>query len=546
MVKAKTNKFNIFKNVSNFFKGAAAGVSTIASKVSEIASKVSATVSRASNKVLSFARNHDIRVDKIFIIILLIVLALPIVLVYTKVASYSIISNDDFTHWTQLVEQVDTYVEGDTLHNAIEYAKFDCARLGGRYSAMFLQIYYGIRPGIDYLQQQKMIMVANVTLFFLSILALSFSLAKNVIMNQRSNLYNLIFSLLVFNFAIYMLLFNYFYYQVFTWFSAATSYTFPLSFFFLSVAFLLNNIHKTSFLSYVVSFIFIVFAMGGNVGTCVLGLSLISIIVLYLVIAKLINLRLFLLLIQYYIFGAINIFSPGNFIRRNIQSNGEKVNLVNVLNIAFSYLQKRLLGLANKPLFIVIVLLFAALIAVTLVYNNNKRVNYKMCIASLFLLLVPIITSSILAIGFNKSYYEPYDRVCFLIDLTIVIVIIVLSINVLMSILLLLIGIIKNENEAKVVFLTLSLLLTAIFMYKHIKAGFSLDGIHYFEVLEDLMGNKYKEYYTKFADVMNKLEQNRNSLSVNVPAINGNVRHFYKFSYGGQSEFFNIKNLIIH
>ena len=188
-----------------------------------------------------------------------------------------------------------------------------------------------------------------------------------------------------------------------------------------------------------------------------------------------------------------------------------------------------------------IIIIFASFVGFLLVYYHCE--DFKLSISSLLLILVPFSVSLILAIGFG--YYTLPERGYFMIDFALFILVIVILIEIAKSILFIFIRITGSDNKGFCLYFSFASILMLIYLYQIISKNINVNKIHYFEVLEDLISNKYQDYFASWKNVMQLLEQNRGNPTVQVPELSCQLKHIFKFNYGGQDAFFNIKKIII-
>lgn len=478
------------------------------------------------------------RIIKTLIIAIMLAICFIIIYIYNYVARRSMIVTDDFDHYN-IIKDMSSYIDGEHFHNAIEYAKWDCINLGGRYFTMFIQCFFGLRDGIDYIANQSTIMSWNVILWFGSLLYVIFSFVHNFSNCKKQVLNQIVITLYIYmSFIISFNCFNY-YPQIFNWFPGATSYSIPLSCFFISLGSMLYLINYDNLIFILLSFIFGICSMGGSLCIVSTSITILSIVFTALLISKRINMKFFILMGNHFLFALINIISPGNYNRRVI-TIGDEYTFLNILNTSLSYINARIKTIFFNPFSIVLILAFAGLLGFIII--KYFKLTYSCFVIFPLIILLPLATTLPIALGFgNLSLYNQigvYDRICFAIDFSLLFVFFYIFTLIYLSIT----YIINNANNI-IVCLCLMILVCSALLYQYREYMFFND-IHIIEMTDNIIQKKYDTAYSEYVKMMIELERNRGAQYLTVSKPKTIVTHYYNFeSRGYENEFFEIKNL---
>lgn len=481
---------------------------------------------------------------KLIVIVALLVIAISFIAIYVKVASYSVLAADDYIHWTQ-IRDLDTFIQGDDLHNAIEYAKWDCVHLGGRYSAMFIQAFFGPKPGVDYITNHMRFMTTNMCIFFFSIFLLCFSIIHNLTMNISKIIDQILVAIIIgLSFIIVFNGFNY-YGEAYNWFSGVNSYTLPLSFFMISFALNLFLINYKNPIIIIISLFTTIIGMGGSLSVVIPAILISSATIVIIAIMKKINIYILVSLLQYFVFGFINFISPGNFIRRNV-SVGKNFSLLDTLRLTIEAIKIRCNVQYNKTIMIVLLIIFGAIVACSIAYYTKFSIKYY--IFSIFLLLLPILAALPILVGYETvDKFTGTKRMSFILDFMLYIN--YLNISVIFFSLIINFFCLFSKENTKVLCIPLSIvcLILGYFIfnnkYKDMTFNKNLDQIVVLEMFDDLYNKKYENYHKKFVEITNYLEENRGNKNVSINNIPNYIKNYCNINMKGAGGFYQIANI---
>ncbi len=338
-------------------------------------------------------------------------------------AWYTVYFLDDFNHATRIgsfnVGLFD-YIKATYLFTKMMYNTWQ-----GTYFSMFLQ---GLLSPLNNggLLQLRIVMVFNAILFLSSFLfflnTLISTLDRNIGMEIRMSVFALVFVQQFSSIA---------YPEIFSWFSGATCYSFPLSFLFISISLALyaEKSHKTIFT--VMSIVTGFFAMGGVLAITGMGCSFMLVLFASLVIIeKKPRKNLLIVFASYLAFALFATLAPGNFERR-----GYVEASINPLKAGFLTAKKYLY--VSESLFkdtgIIVVCLLLLLIGIIVGKYIEETAFKKYFIASVLVISVPFATIFPIVLGYGDYTYFP-NRCTFLANITITLV--VLNISLLMGVIL--------------------------------------------------------------------------------------------------------------
>lgn len=331
----------------------------------------------------------------------------------TRNASYSVLVDDDFWHG----HDVGVFHAGffSYLAASLRYAKHMYLTWQGTYFSMFLQAF--LSPVNNFgMSQLRIVMVFNAVNFFVSLL-LFLHTFLHAIGNRllAGNLRSIRLHRLVIATCIVFIITSYNTFdEVFYWFSGATSYSFPLSFLFYSLAMLLSLpkiknriLHAALF---ILSILTGVLAMGGSLTVAALGCSILLLVCLYELLAahrssggRCLPSRENLILFICYVTGAlINTIAPGNFLRQQT-SDGEGMHLFTACKNAFLVYESNIRWLFNN-MNIALVLLIAFLCGLFLYHHLQHHTASAYTIVSIAALLIPFIIIYPAVLGYNLAW----------------------------------------------------------------------------------------------------------------------------------------------
>ncbi len=356
---------------------------------------------------------------RILIIVVSILIITVLSLMIIGNAWYTVYFLDDFNHSSTIGAFHVGFFE--YLKASIVFAKLKYMTWQGTYSSMFLQ---GLLSPLNNggLSQLRIVMLIN-ALLFLS----SFLIAINTVIRYLNK--DIGFETRIAMMAlVYLQLFTSLAYpEVFSWFSGATCYSFPLSFLFLSISFALISEEKKKVIFLMLSMFFGFWAMGGVLGITGMGCAfMLVLIVIPLMLEKKIKKYLSIVFVSYMVFAIFAVIAPGNFLRR-----GYVDTPINPVKAAFLSCKKLLYG--GESLFkdtgiIVIVLLFIVIGLIIGKLIDYKDLKKYVCI-SLLMILVPLATLFPIILGYGGYEYFP-NRCTFLLNITLTLWILNLSLMV--------------------------------------------------------------------------------------------------------------------
>ena len=322
-------------------------------------------------------------------------------------AWYTVYFLDDFNHSSTIgAFHVGLF---EYLKASFLFAKKKYMTWQGTYSSMFLQ---GLLSPLNNggLSQLRIVMLFNALLFISSFLffinTLTSYLNKGIDFGIRIVIMALIFIQLFSSLA---------YPEIFSWFSGATCYSFPLSFLFLSISFVLLAEEKKKKIFLILSIFFGFLAMGGVLGITGMGCAFMLVLtVVPLVFEKKLKKNVTVVFFAYIIFAIFAAVAPGNFLRRSYVETP-----INPIKAAFLTCKKLLYG--SESLFkdtgiVVIVLLFIVLGLYIGKHIDNKELKKYIC-TSLLMIIVPFATLYPIILGYGGYSYFP-NRCIFLLNIT--------------------------------------------------------------------------------------------------------------------------------
>ncbi len=349
-----------------------------------------------------------------------IVLSLGVVIILSIMifgnAWYSVYYLDDFNHATRIGAFHVNFFE--YLQVAFRFEKMMYMTWQGTYFSMFIQ---GLLSPLNNggLIQLRIVMVINALLFLSSFYFFINSVFRfvniDITIGTRIVTFALLFAQLFSSLA---------YPEIFSWFSGATCYSFPLSFLFLSVSFAFMAEEKKKVVFLVLSIFFGFLAMGGVLGITGMGCAfMLVLIVVPLLFDKKIKKYLSIVFASYMVFAIIAVIAPGNFLRR-----GYVDSPINPVKAAFLSCKKLLYG--TESLFkdtgiIVIVLLFIVIGLFIGKLIDGKDLKKYVC-TSLLMVIVPLATLFPIILGYGGYDYFP-NRCTFLLNITLTLWILNLS-----------------------------------------------------------------------------------------------------------------------
>ena len=322
-------------------------------------------------------------------------------------AWYSVYYLDDFNHALRIgVFHVGFF---EYLKASFSFAKMMYMNWQGTYFSMFLQ---GFLSPLNNggLVQLRIVMIINAILFLSSFIfflnELFHLLNKKVGIEIRLAVIALIFIQIFSSLA---------YPEIFSWFSGATCYSFPLSFLFISISLALMAEEKKKIVLLLLAILFGFFAMGGVLAITGMGCAFMMVLVVVpLILEKKLKKKLAIVFASYISFAVFAVVAPGNFLRRSYVETP-----INPIKAAFLSCKKILYG--TESLFkdtgiVVIVLLFIAIGLFIGKQIEDKQLK-KYIFTSLMMIIVPFATLFPIILGYGGYSYFP-NRCTFLLNIS--------------------------------------------------------------------------------------------------------------------------------
>lgn len=345
------------------------------------------------------------RINAMLQIFLCLIIALGIISTVV-VSAYTVNQSDDYSHAVKV---------GQFHSSWIEYFFMSLGFMGrmyrtwaGNYYSMFLQSFLSpLNMGGN--SQLRIVMVVNALLFFTTLIVLLYRFIGKMI-NTSSILKLFIIALVLYPLMNYKV-----YYEIFYWFSGATSYSLPLSCLFVSLILLLNHNRKIDG-SYIVALVLGFLGVGGSltISGTVCFVLLLSIIYLYLE-NGLANLKYMLFVFAIYVLGTfVNFIAPGNYVRAGRSAGG--LGIVRAIKNTLVALYTEYYWLFRNTNFLLVMLILLIVgISLETVIRFNLR-NYL--IVSILGLLTPAVSVFPVVLGYNSSYLA--NRTLFVIEQSLV------------------------------------------------------------------------------------------------------------------------------
>lgn len=451
---------------------------------------------------------------RVFIALIFAILSFGIIHIYLQAAKGTVYAGDDFVHYKMSITTMPNYDSNDLFKTSVEYAKLDCASLGGRYFAMFLQSYLGINYNIKNLVKLKTIMHYNALLYFIGMFMLIYSIISNIVLKDKKIIDKILAALSV-NLAFIFYYFAYFHTEVFAWFSGAVSYTVPAFLFTISLSlslFSLRKANKANLIALIVSIPLAMASMGGTLAVVGLAYGICTLLLAYALINRKLTWRFFISLATVYIFGAVNMMQPGNSNRRFIYLQTEDVLIKYTFDVLMNMIRTRLDIILNNWTYI-IVFLALAVIASYFIYKNVD-INVSYFAIALLTIFLPIATTLPIAVGYGSG--QPmFDRINFIIDLSIIITFLSMLILACGAVCYILGSIFSRGIVVNQISVLIILLIVMFFFIQKISLvdSQSLDG---FKILDDIQLKKYEKFDEEYTTMFNELYENMGKQWANI------------------------------
>ena len=413
------------------------------------------------NSFIEVIKQNQINV---FLIFILSIVSIVTITLLTKVASYSVFFGDDFVHYTTTKEVGEIFgkkiwIEGNKLHNALSYALQDCLLLGGRYFAMFLQIFIGPTPTKNVLSDVKTIMIFNTLLWFISFFLFIYSLTKNLLCKLGNKFDRITLSIMLFSFFVILCNGCNYNFEDFTLFCCAASYTIPTIAFMFSLSIFLEK--DISIIKSILFFILVIMAQGGNVEVSVFNVFIVMVFCMIFCFQKRIDKIHIVFLFHYMIFAMISILAPGNFNRKIRSGLGKNIDLFEYFIRTKNIIEHCKNKIFQNNLIFLLIIIFAIMIALYIYRKTKNNFSYIYIIVSVLLLFLPY------PLAFLQSIISDLLGTTERANLHINIIIIINTLNffiILSYIVLITINKIFKNNE-EIILLTILFITCSIFLY---------------------------------------------------------------------------------
>lgn len=488
--------------------------------------------------------------------LILIIIIFYILNIYYSVVKYSVNTLDDFIHYTSF-----KYLYEDRNFDLFDFAKkyaiWDCVNLGGRYFTMFIQILLGPNPYTDIIKKNEIVMAFNMFLYFFSNYIFISTIVFKIILKNSTFINKLFISLLIFLGMLILHNSYQFYYEIFTWFSAATSYSIPLSLLLLSISFfiiLIESNSKFKLLWVIPISICSICALGGSLSVLMIAFILMLSLLVYILINQKITIVNIGILFHFFCFALINVRSPGNYHRlsyileRDISTTNELFDpnrILIVLNTVSKFLTERYIYLFGKFNFIVLLLLISCVLGFML-NNMTDKINYF----KTFMVILPLIfLAYFVCISFASGYQDKLgvtDRCYFVIDFSIIFTMLI----VLTYGFILIYNIFQMSKRSIICELIIIMIIVFnLFFMTTMKTENNEKDINKIELITvaiDSALNKYEKYHKKYIDTINVLTENKGKNIAKIKYIDNNEddapKYLMKFCDGKHLPFFASDN----
>lgn len=442
------------------------------------------------------------------------------VLTITKVASYSILADDDFWH----AHDVGAFHVGfiNYFIASLKYAKHMYLTWQGTYFSMFLQAF--LSPMNNHaLPQLRIVMIFNSLNFFVSLIVFVFTLLNRIVPKQWVS------KLAVCTCIIFAVTSYSSFDEVFYWFSGATSYTFPISllFYSLSAVLLLDSIHdpKKKWFLIILAVFSGLLAMGGSLTVAAAGCYFMLLLTAYKWISTKKTPCIQLAIFAFYFTGAlINTIAPGNFLRQQTSEGNGLQLLVSLKNSMLVY-ESNFRWLFHSTNFYFILLLIL-LCGISLYKNITIQNISAYTLISIAGIIAPLVVIFPVVLGYNVPWIP--DRCVF-----VVIVVMTLSFSNLTLILSYhIMHTIAEANKALMVIITLMLSLVAAF-----SSTYTLEDCITRKLHDELKDGTIPGYYSSYLNMIHLFEDSEGTdLRLDSTQIPSEIDNFYCFTLSEESD----------
>lgn len=332
---------------------------------------------------------------------ILIILSIVFVGIIAISSTYSIMTADDFTHGVLIgVKHVDfiSYFKASWSYMIEVYKTWQ-----GTYFSMFLQALLSPANNGELLQLDIEMFISNILLF----MSLAFLIFKGLSFKKNDLLIKSIFYFLV---VIQITCYIDYYYEIYYWFSGATSYSMPLSLSMFGIAFTLMYIRERKTKYLLLTCICGLCSGGGSLTVAAFGCYCILTVCIYDYLnTKKINKGNLTIFIIWVMSAIINVLGPGNYIRAGVD-RGRTISLASgLIGCVLQVLMRCKAILLESP--IVFVLLVAL---VTGHYFGSKENIKNKIITSLVFAFISFVVAFPVALATGGPNVS--SRLCFITD----------------------------------------------------------------------------------------------------------------------------------
>lgn len=478
---------------------------------------------------------HKIPLVKLFFSLLCVLVSFWMIKTIISLSSYSVLVADDFMHANGL--GYDSVTLLGHIKRSINYSIRFYNTWQGTYFSMFLQALLSPLNGHG-LAQLKIVMVLNSVLFFTSYIL--FFWISMLHFDTKENYHIKLFIITV---AIFLLLNRETFPEVFTWYSGATSYSFPLSLLLIALSLTLLTESTDSILLCILASIIGFIAMGGSLTVAGTGCYL---MLLFFVRHRFshgkFNKKLLCIFLVWFTGALINTVAPGNFTRHDaIYANS--IRPLKAVSNSFLFIEDHYQQLFRETDYIAF---FLVLIIVGFLIGAKTTLKLHSFYSKLLVLLLPIVSIYPLLLGYEGG--EVPDRCIFIVDFSIVVSTIYFAISL---------GIwaYTETMSSKLIFSSKQLLFITILVFAI--DGFGIKNINILYVAERLSFDTYKEYHQQceyFYDYLSGLPKGTDQyISIqDCPQPLDNIYNFYleedssHFTNTSVAEYYNLNSINIY
>lgn len=439
----------------------------------------------------------DTKIIKRVVTTVLILLSFFMIFTVVRISAYTVLIADDFDHGNAVgAFHTDffTYLWASLKFTAVKYMEWQ-----GTYFSMFIQAL--LSPINNFgLPQLRVVMIANALLFFGSLVYLIFTLVRGWGREQ------LMMKMIIVTLIVFMLTSYQAYEEVFYWFSGATSYSIPLSFLMLGIAFVLRTSEEKYIVNLVLAVITGVMAMGGSLTVTGTGCYVLLMLGLYAFLRDKKLDKKIAVIFGFWLLGAIiNAAAPGNFVRHEVIDD-TGVHPLGALKNAFYMLDERYQWFFDNTNIVVILII---LMICGVFAANYKKFNLKAyLVTSVLALATPAVTAFPVVLGYSRPSSLPV-RCLFLIDVSVI-----LSLSNMFFIIGVVIRNVLREEAVK----EIAVILAVLCICSAMMDSYGLKSVKLLDLNHQLRADVYKNYYEECVSFYDRLEQCEKGTDVAIPA----------------------------